>query len=107
VNMKMLCLCLPLLLAGCAHRGPLPERLRSQVPAAADVSAAPATSPAQAPSRRELLKETDKKPAAAAARAKSAKDDDDFIEVDDKKALKKTWPMLLFIGLVALAAGVL
>jgi len=32
---------------------------------------------------------------------------DDFIDVDDNKALRKTWPMALFIALLAVAVGVI
>ena len=32
---------------------------------------------------------------------------DDFIDVDDNKALRKTWPMALFIALLAAAVGIL
>ena len=32
---------------------------------------------------------------------------DDFIDVDDNKSLQKTWPMILFIALIAAAVGVL
>ncbi|HBE89340.1 MAG TPA: hypothetical protein DDW67_09415 [Elusimicrobia bacterium] len=30
---------------------------------------------------------------------------DDFIEVDDEEGIRKTWPMALFIALLALAAA--
>jgi len=36
-----------------------------------------------------------------------ARKKDDFIDVDDKKALRKTWPMALFIALIAAALGML
>jgi hypothetical protein len=32
---------------------------------------------------------------------------DEFIEVDDRKGLLKTWPMALFVALIALACGAL
>ena len=36
-----------------------------------------------------------------------AREKDDFIDVDDNKALRKTWPMALFIALLAAAVGLL
>jgi uncharacterized lipoprotein NlpE involved in copper resistance len=36
-----------------------------------------------------------------------AKEKDDFIDVDDNEVLRKTWPMALFIALIAAAVGVL
>lgn len=36
-----------------------------------------------------------------------AREKDDFIDVDDNKALRKTWPMVLFIALIAAAVGML
>lgn len=45
-------------------------------------------------------------PAAAAPRAgEPARKTDDFVEVDDEAGIRKTWPMALFIGLLALAAA--
>ena len=42
------------------------------------------------------------KPSGSATREK-----DDFIDVDDNKALRKSWPVLLFIALLVTAASVL
>ena len=39
--------------------------------------------------------------------APAAREKDDFIDVDDNKALRKAWPMALFIGLLAAAVGML
>jgi len=36
-----------------------------------------------------------------------ARERDDFIDVDDNEVLRKTWPMALFIALLALAIGVI
>jgi hypothetical protein len=62
--------------------------------------------PAAPPSRKELLKDMGKKSAVSpGVHPKAATADDDFIDIDDKKAFKKSWPMALFLGLIALAAG--
>jgi len=64
----------------------------------------PAVAPAaqeRALSRRELLSEAGKKPEAGKEK------EDDFIDVDDKRGLLKTWPMALFVALVAAACGAL
>jgi len=45
--------------------------------------------------------------AADKATAPAAREKDDFIDVDDNKALRKSWPMALFIGLLAAAVGML
>jgi len=76
-------------LAGCAHTAPVAARGETT----AEVRGG------QPPTREELLREAGKRPAG------EAKETDDFIEVDDKKGFRKTWPMLMFIVLIALAAG--
>jgi hypothetical protein len=75
-------------LGGCAHTAPAAVRAETA-----------ALSQSQAASREQLLLEAGKRPAG------EAREKDDFIEVDDKKGFRKTWPMLLFIGLIAVAAG--
>jgi hypothetical protein len=75
-------------LAGCAH-----------APAAGGAGPAAVSQAGQVP-REEFLRLA-REPAAA----KGGKDD--FIEVDDRKGLLKTWPMALFVALIALACGVL
>ena len=52
-------------------------------------------------SRSGTLAAADKPP------APKAREKDDFIDVDDNKALRKAWPMALFIGLLAAAVGML
>lgn len=42
---------------------------------------------------------------AAPRKADTARRQDDFIEVDDEAGIRKTWPMLLFIGLLTLGAA--
>jgi len=39
--------------------------------------------------------------------APTAREKDDFIDVDDNKALRKAWPMALFIALLAATVGML
>jgi len=75
---------LPLFTAGCAHS-----------PVAADTFPREAVVVRAEPPGEALLK----KAAGPAA--------DDFIEVDDKGALRKTWPMALFIALIAAVCGFL
>lgn len=62
--------------------------------------------PAGNVSREGRLKALDSREPARAG-GQSAAEDDDFIDVGDKKAFKKSWPMLLFLGLIAAAIGVL
>lgn len=88
IDRYLFLLLLSFCLAGCAH-----------APAAAPVRAGAESSQA-APSREELLREAGRKPAAREG------DRDDFIDVDDRSALRKTWPMALFIALIAAACGV-
>jgi hypothetical protein len=105
--MKILFLGLALALAGCAHRGATLAGEGKPAPAA----------PAGLSAREELLKSLGKKdpapdktpaPAQAKVKAKAASaDDDDFIDVDDKKGFKKSWPMAMFIALLAVGIGVL
>lgn len=97
--MKMIYLCLAALLGGCAHSG----ITAGQRPSAPDVIISTAA-PAAAASREELLQALGRT-AAEQDKAKAAKKDDDFMEIEDKNWLKKTWPMLLFIGLIRLAMG--
>lgn len=75
-------------LAGCAH---------SPAPRMAEPSAL--SRAGQLP-REEILRQ-----AREPVPAKGGKDD--FIEVDDSKGLLKTWPMALFVALIALACGAL
>jgi len=76
-------------LAGCAHNAPTrPGPLQ-------------AAAQAQPVSRSELLMEVRNAPAGTAGKK------DDFIEVDDKKGFLKSWPMVLFVGLIAVAVGTL
>jgi hypothetical protein len=77
-------------LAGCAHAAPSRE------------GPGPAAAALERPvSRVELLRE------AGLAPAGTPREKDDFIEVDDKKGFLKTWPMALFVGLLAAAVGML
>ena len=78
----------PLLAAGCAHNQPAhsPERASASLERSA--------------AREELLREAGKKAEAGEEK------EDDFIDVDDKRGLLKTWPMVLFVALVAAACGV-
>jgi len=78
----------PLLAAGCAH-GPAVK-----APGPSDASAE------RAALREELLLEAGRKPEAGKEKK------DDFIEVDDRRGLLKTWPMALFVALIAAACGV-
>ena len=77
-------------LAGCAGSAPVRAE---QAPAG--------VSQGQPVSREELLMEAGAKPREAAGKK------DDFIEVDDKKGFLKSWPMVLFVGLIAAAMGAL
>jgi hypothetical protein len=63
-----------------------------------------AAAPAAASGREEVLKSLAKEGDRAKA---GAGEKDDFIDVDDRKGLKKSWPMLLFIGLIGVAIGAL
>jgi hypothetical protein len=86
----MVPLVIALCLGGCA--GAAPART---APAPAE------TARPQAVSRSQLLLEARGRPAEAAPPK------DDFIEVDDKKGFLKSWPMVLFVGLIAAAVGAL
>jgi len=77
-------------LAGCAHNAPVKA-----------VSAPSAAEQARVASREELPAEAGDKPESAGGKK------DDFIEVDDKRGFLKSWPMVLFVGLIAAAVGAL
>jgi len=83
---------LPVLLGvcfcGCAHYAELKDEL-------------PLTSLSGNQTHATTLTET------AGIPAPKTKNKDDFIEVDDEKGLRKAWPMLLFIALLAAACGAL
>ena len=82
------CVCLP----GCAHSPARPQAV------AAGTAAADAPPPR---SREQLLMAAGKRPKAEAKPGR----DDDFVDVDDRGALRKTWPMALFLALLAAACG--
>jgi len=85
-----------LLFAGaCAARG----MIRPEASGRAATAAFAATA-SETVSRQEFFK-------AAQDPAEKNADRDDFIEVDDKHGLKKSWPMVLFVALLAVAIGAL
>lgn len=103
--------------AACAHRGALPSRLEGVVPRSelarpvapheevsavperpAEAQAAPDAAPAPGPEQSPVLNRE-----APLARRDSS---DDFLDVDDKHWFKKSWPMALFLALLAAAVGV-
>lgn len=102
--------------SACVHRGALPSRLEGVVPPSdvrpvtppeeaatvperpAEAQAATSAAPAPEPEpSRELNRE------APLARRDSS---DDFLDVNDKHWFKKSWPMALFLALLAAAVGV-
>ncbi len=101
--------------SACAHRGALPSRLEGVVPQSEPVR--PAVLPKEAPAVPERPAEVpaaspapEPPPASAASRAAGWMNEDssdDFIDVNDKHWFRKSWPMALFLALLAAAVGVL